>query len=56
LIGEQFDPSTNNSAQSPHYGIDYAGNTGDPVKASADGTVTLSVADMFYSSGTMVMA
>lgn len=39
----------------PHFGIDYAGNKGDPVKAPADGTVVLWVPDMFYSGGTMII-
>ena len=39
----------------PHYGLDYAGNTGDPVKAPADGVVLMYVPDMFYSGGTMII-
>jgi len=39
----------------PHYGLDYAGNTGDPVKAPADGVVLMFVPDMFYSGGTMII-
>lgn len=39
----------------PHYGLDYAGKTGDPVKAPADGKVLLWVPDMFYSGGTMII-
>jgi len=39
----------------PHFGLDYAGNTGDPVKAPASGTVLLWVPDMFYSGGTMII-
>lgn len=39
----------------PHYGLDYAGNKGDPVKAPADGTVLMFVPDMFYSGGTMII-
>lgn len=39
----------------PHFGIDYAGKTGDPVKAPADGKVLLYVSDMFYSGGTMII-
>ncbi|GAA6204277.1 M23 family metallopeptidase [Thalassotalea sp. SU-HH00458] len=45
----------NGVPKSPHYGLDYAGKTGDPVKAPADGTVVLYVADMFYSGGTMII-
>lgn len=39
----------------PHFGLDYAGKKGDPVKAPADGVVTLYVPDMFYSGGTMII-
>ncbi len=39
----------------PHFGLDYAGDVGDPVKAPADGTVLLYVKDMFYSGGTMII-
>lgn len=39
----------------PHYGLDYAGKTGDPVKAPAAGKVLLWVPDMFYSGGTMII-
>lgn len=45
----------NGVPKSPHYGLDYAGKTGDPVKAPADGTVVLYVPDMFYSGGTMII-
>ncbi len=39
----------------PHFGLDYAGKIGDPVKAPASGKVLLWVPDMFYSGGTMVI-
>ena len=39
----------------PHFGLDYAGKTGDPVKAPANGTILLYVKDMFYSGGTMII-
>jgi murein DD-endopeptidase MepM/ murein hydrolase activator NlpD len=39
----------------PHYGLDYAGKKGDPVKAPADGKVLMYVPDMFYSGGTMII-
>ena len=39
----------------PHFGLDYAGKIGDPVKAPAAGTVLLWVPDMFYSGGTMII-
>jgi len=39
----------------PHFGLDYAGKTGDPVKAPAAGKIVLFVPDMFYSGGTMII-
>ena len=39
----------------PHFGLDYAGKIGDPVKAPASGKVLLFVPDMFYSGGTMII-
>lgn len=45
----------NDVPKNPHFGLDYAGNVGDPVKAPADGIVTLWVPDMFYSGGTMII-
>lgn len=45
----------NGVPKSPHYGLDYAGKIGDPVKAPANGTILLWVPDMFYSGGTMVI-
>lgn len=45
----------NGEPKSPHYGLDYAGKVGDPVKAPASGIVTLWVPDMFYSGGTMII-
>jgi murein DD-endopeptidase MepM/ murein hydrolase activator NlpD len=39
----------------PHFGLDYAGKIGDPVKAPAAGKVLLWVPDMFYSGGTMII-
>jgi len=45
----------NGKPKSPHYGLDYAGKTGDPVKAPAAGKVILYVPDMFYSGGTMII-
>jgi len=39
----------------PHFGLDYAGKIGDPVKSPASGTVLLWVPDMFYSGGTMII-
>ena len=45
----------NGVPKTPHYGLDYAGKKGDPVKAPADGKVVLNVPDMFYSGGTMII-
>lgn len=45
----------NGEKKRPHFGLDYAGKTGDPVKAPADGEVLLWVPDMFYSGGTMII-
>lgn len=39
----------------PHFGVDVAAKTGTPVYAPADGIVTLFVADMYYSGGTMII-
>lgn len=45
----------NGVPKNPHFGIDYAGQIGAPVKAPANGTVLLWVPDMFYSGGTLVI-
>lgn len=45
----------NGQPKRPHFGLDYAGKTGDPVKAPASGKVLLFVKDMFYSGGTMII-
>ena len=45
----------NGEPKRPHFGLDYAGKTGDPVKAPASGKVLLWVPDMFYSGGTMII-
>ncbi len=45
----------NGVAKNPHYGVDYAGAIGSPVKAPAAGKVLLWVPDMFYSGGTLVI-
>ena len=39
----------------PHFGVDVAAKTGTVVIAPADGVISLSVPDMFYSGGTMVI-
>ncbi|MFD2166751.1 M23 family metallopeptidase [Thalassotalea euphylliae] len=45
----------NDVPKTPHFGIDYAGKQGDPVKAPASGKIVLNVPDMFYSGGTMII-
>jgi murein DD-endopeptidase MepM/ murein hydrolase activator NlpD len=45
----------NGVPKNPHFGVDYAGSIGAPVKAPASGTVLLWVPDMFYSGGTLVI-
>ncbi len=39
----------------PHFGVDYAGPVGTPVRAPASGIVTLVHPDMFYSGGTLIV-
>jgi len=45
----------NGVPKTPHYGVDYAGAIGAPVKSPADGKILLWVPDMFYSGGTLVI-
>lgn len=45
----------NGVPKNPHFGVDYAGAIGSPVKAPAAGKVLLWVPDMFYSGGTLVI-
>ncbi|MDZ4730706.1 MAG: M23 family metallopeptidase [Xanthomonadales bacterium] len=39
----------------PHYGLDIAAPTGDPVYAPAGGIVTLAYDDMYFSGGTLIV-
>ncbi|GGI86191.1 M23 family metallopeptidase [Shewanella gelidii] len=45
----------NGKPGTPHYGVDVAAKTGTVIVAPADGTVSLAVADMFYSGGTIIV-
>ncbi|MGS0729320.1 M23 family metallopeptidase, partial [Shewanella sp. 0m-11] len=45
----------NGKPGTPHYGVDVAAKTGTVVMAPADGVISLSVPDMFYSGGTMII-
>jgi murein DD-endopeptidase MepM/ murein hydrolase activator NlpD len=45
----------NGKPKRPHYGVDIAGPVGKPVRAPADGIITLAHPDMFYSGATLIM-
>ena len=45
----------NGQEKRPHFGIDIAAPQGDPVLAPADGKITMTHSDMFYTGGTITM-
>lgn len=45
----------NGEPRRPHYGVDIAASAGTPVRAPADGLVTLTHTDMYYSGGTLIL-
>jgi murein DD-endopeptidase MepM/ murein hydrolase activator NlpD len=45
----------NGTPRSPHYGVDVAAPTGQPVRAPSPGVVTLAEPDLFYSGGTVIL-
>lgn len=45
----------NGKPRSPHLGIDIAAPAGTPVKAAAEGEVSLAEGDLFYTGGTIVI-
>jgi len=45
----------NGQPKQPHYGVDVAVPIGTPVRAPAAGVVSLAVADMYYTGGTLMI-
>jgi murein DD-endopeptidase MepM/ murein hydrolase activator NlpD len=45
----------NGEPRRPHYGLDIAAPSGSPVYAPADGIITMTHPDMYFSGGTIIM-
>ena len=45
----------NGEPRRPHYGLDFAAPTGNPVIAAADGIIRLASQDLYFSGGTIII-